>query len=104
MSMLRTNVLRRLPAKSLAEQEARQTPQDAQYRAERARTLLDDPVVMTAFDLVEAYAIEDAINAKDDDARRHATDRVATVRAVRDEIRSVITQAESTARDRLTVA
>jgi hypothetical protein len=101
MSSLRTNVLRRLPSQSVTEQEARFNPQDAESRAVRASQLLDDPILMTAFDLVEANAIEAALAATDDDTRRHATDRVTIARAVRAEIEGIVTNAKSAARERL---
>ena len=75
------------------------TPQDVLYKAERARMLLDDEVLVSAFDEIEVSGLEAALNAKDDETRRRALDRVNVVRDVRSELYALVNAAEHKARE-----
>ena len=75
------------------------TPQDVLYKAERARMLLDDDVLVTIFDEIEIAGLEEALRAADDETRRHALDRVNVVRDVRNALFSRVDAAEHKARE-----
>jgi hypothetical protein len=63
---------------------------DIAHRAERAKALLDDPVLTDAFVSIEVATIEEllALPPEADDKRRHLSDRVNTIRAVREIFRT----------------
>ena len=75
------------------------TPQDVLYKAERARMLLDDDVLVAVFDEIEIAGLEEALRAADDETRRHALDRVNVVRDVRNALFSRVNAAEHKARE-----
>jgi len=64
---------------------------DRVYRAQRARELLDDPVLAETFVLLERAYIEEVLGEdKDDDGRRVWADRVNALRSVRDALRQMV--------------
>lgn len=95
MSLLRAHVLnKRAPVAQAVE-----APADVLYRAERAKMLLEEPVLVEAFAEIEIAHIEDALRAEDDEARRRAADRANAVRDVRIKLAGIVAEAERKARD-----
>lgn len=65
--------------------------QDKLHRAERARELLEDPILKESFDRIERAASEAMLApTADDETRRRMADRVNAIRFVRGEFISVI--------------
>jgi len=97
MSKLRSSVL----TKRLHVVSATETPIDKLHKAERAKMLLDDDMLVAAFDRIELDHIEAALAASDDDARRRASDRANAIRDVRRLLDAFISEAERTTRERV---
>jgi predicted dinucleotide-binding enzyme len=97
MSRLRSTVLTRRPAVV----NTAETPIDKLHKAERAKMLLDDDMLVAAFDQIEMDHIEAALSATDDESRRRATDRANAVRDVRRLLDGVINEAERATRERI---
>ena len=67
------------------------TEMDKVYRAQRARELLDDPVLAETFQAIERTLIEEMLDTSiSDDDRRRWSDRVNAVRAVRDTLKQMV--------------
>lgn len=95
MSTLRSHVLHKR-ASVAAPVEA---PQDVLYKAERARQLLDDPILADAFAEIEIAHIEASLSATNDDTRRRAADRANAIRDVRAKLHDLVSEAERKARE-----
>lgn len=69
-------------------------------RVSEAKRLLDEPLLIEAFDKIERLAIEEILKADrgDNDGRRMMADYVIAVRAVRRHLEQVITTGESALR------
>ena len=61
-----------------------------QHRASEAKRLLEEPLLLEAFENIEKKALEDAINADDDNKRREMIDKISTIRNLREELRTHI--------------
>jgi hypothetical protein len=59
-------------------------------RAQEAKRLLDEPLLIEAFASIEADAIEEILTTNDDDTRRVLADRVNAIRALRAHLQAVI--------------
>lgn len=79
---------------------------DLIYKADRAKALLDDPLLKEAFDALEKGAIEAllALPPSHDVDRLHYANMVNTIRGVRTALTAHITRAEHAARGKLKVA
>lgn len=97
MSLLRANVQR----PKVHVPKPVEAPQDALYKAERAKALLDDTILADAFAEIEIAHIEGALRAVTDDERRRCTDRANAIRDVRERLEGLVAEAERAAKERL---
>lgn len=69
------------------------TRDEAVQRGQEAARLLEHEILVEAFAAIEADALEALVSARPDDdvTRRHEALRIAVVRDVRQQLRSVIT-------------
>lgn len=67
---------------------------DKEFRASEAERLLHEPLLMEAFDKIEREAVEGMVEAprtpEGDVARRALADKVAVLRALKEELKLVI--------------
>lgn len=71
---------------------------ERELRAEKARILLDDPVLKQAIAGVEASAFEALLTAPDDQARRELIDRIKAVRDVSSQLSAWIVDGKQAAK------
>lgn len=76
------------------------TDREHSRRVSEARRLLEEPLLIEAFDKIERQAIEELVKAerKDDDGRRLMADYIRAVRAVRRHIEQIIVTGEDALR------
>lgn len=84
----------------------RQSEQILRHRVAEARRLLDEPLLIEAFDKVEHMAIEEilALPMGADRKRRILTDRVRTIRAVKAHLHNLIASGEQALKKPLRLA
>ena len=72
-----------------------------EQRISRARALLDDPLVISLLDALEAAAIDTAIYAKpaDHDARQSALCEARAIRDLRGKLHAIVREANSLRKD-----
>lgn len=78
----------------------RLTDREHARRVSEARRLLDEPLLLEAFERIEKQALEELVKAdrKDDDGRRLMADYIRAVRAVRRHIEQIIVTGEDALR------
>lgn len=80
---------------------------DAERRASEARRLLNDPLLVEAFEKIEARCYEDLLRLPTWRAHKQRialVDRVNTIRQLRTELKAVITTGEQQARKKPSLA
>jgi hypothetical protein len=74
------------------------------YRADKARQLLEDPILTEAFQIIEAKALKEAMNVPawagvvGDRKRRRALERIKLISELRSQLDSVIREGKQAAR------
>ena len=68
---------------------------DKLYKAERARALLDDPILQNAFKVLESSLVEEMLRGDaTDEQRKSCSDRINAARAVLDIVSSHVAAAQ----------
>jgi hypothetical protein len=73
--------------------------QETIERGQQAARMLDDPIMQQAFRTLESDALEAIVQARPDDdvTRRHEAIRIAVIRDLQQQLRSVVTTAKQAA-------